>query len=699
MAVPLGQAQPLGGGSPRAWTLAQNQDIVLAVCVIGILVVLVIPVPAWMLDILLTINISISVVVMLTTIYLQRPVEFAVFPSLLLMLTLFRLSLNVASTRLILASGYAGNVINAFGNFVTSGSFIVGAVIFSILVIIQFVVITRGAQRISEVAARFTLDAMPGKQMGVDADLNAGLITETQARARRRDIEREADFYGAMDGATKFVRGDAIASLIITIVNIVGGLIIGILMRGLPVMDAIRLYTQLTIGDGLVTQVPALVVSTAAGLIVTRTATDENMGADFGQQLMRYPRALMVAAAMLAGFGIVPGMPTVPFLVVAVLLGFAAYRAQQASSAREAGQLTAELAEQDAANVETAPRTEDLLTVDPLKIELGYGLIAMADSKQGGDLLTRIQIIRQQIATKMGFIVPVIRIVDNMRLRPNEYRVRLREAAIASYELFPDQFLAMNPGLAEEAIDGQPTKEPAFGLQAVWVSRANRDRAERLGYTLVEPSAVLATHLTELIMAHSDELVSREDVQTLVKHLRETAPAVVEELTPILLALGEIQKVLHNLLRERVSIRNLEAIFETLADYAARTKDVEVLTEYCRHRLAREICAAYTDEENKLHVVTLDPAIEREVLGAVRQAETGEYVPIEPKRADVIATNTVQAVQPLVLMGHEPIVLASASARRYFKRIVDRRMSKIVVMSYNEIDPAVQLESEGQVSG
>jgi flagellar biosynthesis protein FlhA len=565
-------------------------------------------------------------------------------------------------------------------------------------VVIQFVVITRGAQRISEVAARFTLDAMPGKQMGVDADLNAGLITEAQARARRRDIEREADFYGAMDGATKFVRGDAIAGLVITIVNIIGGLIIGMLMRGLALTDALRLYTQLTIGDGLVTQVPALIVSTAAGLIVTRTATEENMGADFGHQLTRYPRALAVAAAMLAIFGLVPGMPTIPFLFVASLLGLTAYRAQQAFNRRQAAQRAAELAEEEAARPEAAPRAEELLTVDPLKIELGYGLIPMADPKQGGDLLTRIQIIRQQTATKMGFVVPVIRIVDNMRLRPNEYRIRLREAAIASYELMPDCFLAMNPGLAEEEIEGYPTKEPAFGLNAIWVTRANRDRAERLGYTIVEPSAVLATHLTELIMTHADELLSREDVQSLVKHVKETAPSVVEELLPNVLSLGEIQKVLHNLLRERVAIRNLEAILETLADFGPRTKDIEVLTEYCRHRLAREICAGYADEESKLHVVTLDPKIEREILDAIRQGETGEYIPIDPKRSDVIAVNTVQAVQPLVLVGHEPIVLTSAPVRRYFKRIVERRMPKIVVLSYNEIDPAVQLESGGQVS-
>jgi flagellar biosynthesis protein FlhA len=693
VAAPVGQIKQAG-----AWSLGQNQDIALAACVIGILVVLVIPVPTWTLDILLTLNISVSVVILLATIYLQRSVEFAVFPSLLLILTLFRLSLNVASTRLILSQGYAGHVIEAFGNFVTSGSYVVGTVIFVILVVIQFVVITRGSQRISEVAARFTLDAMPGKQMGVDADLNAGLITEAQARARRRDIEQEADFYGAMDGATKFVRGDAIAGLVITIVNIIGGFIIGILLRGQPFADALRTYTQLTIGDGLVTQVPALIVSTAAGLIVTRTATEENMGADFGAQLTKYPRALGVASAMLLLFGIVPGMPTIPFTVVSALLALGAYQARQAFIKREAAQRAKELSEKEAAKPEAPPRTEDLLTVDPLKIELGYGLISLADSKQGGDLLTRIQIIRQQIATKMGFVVPVIRIVDNLRLRPNEYRVRLREATIANYELMADFFLAMNPGLAEEEIEGIPTKEPAFGLKAVWVTRANRDRAERLGYTIVEPSAVLATHLTELIMAHADELLTREDVQGLVKHIKETSPAVVEELIPRVLSVGEIQKVLHGLLRERVSIRNLEKILEALADYGPRTKDPEVLGEYCRHSLAREISASYADEDGSLHVVTIDPAIEREILDNLRQNESSQHTLLDPKRSDVIAANAAQAVQPLVMMGHEPVILTSAPVRRYFRRLIERRVPKVVVLSYSEIDPAVKLESEGQVS-
>jgi len=693
MAVSADQLQPRG-----RFGLGNNQDIALAVCVLAILLVLLIPLPTVVLDLLLTLNISISVVMLLGTLYLQRAVDFAVFPSLLLMLTLFRLSLNVASTRLILAQADAGRVIDAFGGFVTSGNLFVGIVVFVILVVIQFVVITRGATRISEVAARFTLDAMPGKQMGVDSDLNAGIITEAEARERRRLIEREADFYGAMDGATKFVRGDAIAGIIITIVNIIFGLIIGVAVLQLSFTEAASIYTRLTVGDGLVSQIPSLIISTAAGLVVTRTTSDGNLGADLGTQLTKYPRALATAAVMLALFGFVPGMPTVPFLAIAAGLGMLTYLSTQTAKRQAMEAEADELAELQAEE-EKKPeaRTEDLLTVDPLKIELGYGLITLADPQQGGDLLSRIQVIRQQTATKMGFIVPVIRIVDNMRLRPNEYQVKLRESVIASYELMPDHFLAMNPGLAEEEIEGYPTQEPAFGLQAVWVSRDQRDRAERLGYTIVEPTAVLATHLTELILAHADELLSREDVQTLVNHLKEHAPAIVEELLPNHLTYGELQKVLHALLRERVSIRNLEVILETLSDYAPRTKDIEILTEYTRHALARQICAGYVDEQNTLRVVTLAPEIESEILEAVNAGEGANYVPVPPERAGAIAEATARAVQPLILGGQEPVVLTSAPVRRFFRRIVEQRIPKIVVLSYSEIDPAVQLESSGVV--
>ncbi len=691
MAIPANEMP----SQPRV--LMRNQDVALAVSVVAILMVLVIPIPTWALDILLSLNISMSMVILLSTIYLRNAVEFAVFPSLLLMLTLFRLSLNVAATRLILANADAGSVIDAFGSFVTAGSPLVGFIIFSILIIIQFVVITRGAGRISEVAARFTLDAMPGKQMGVDADLNAGLITEAQARVRRSKIEREADFYGAMDGATKFVRGDAIAGIIITLVNIIGGFIIGVAMRGMPFSEALQTYTRLTVGDGLVSQIPALMISTAAAMIVTRASSEDDLGYDLTEQLTRYPRALLSSAAMLAIIGIVPGMPTIPFLVVGAGIAALGLQSQRMAAQR----LETATAEQSraATQVETAPaRTEDYLVVDPLKIELGFGLVALADKKQGGDLLTRIQILRQQIASKHGFVVPVIRIVDNMRLRPNEYRVLLRESEIARYEMPPDHFLAMNPGLVREEIEGVPTTEPAFGLQAMWVARRDRDRAEGLGYTIVEPSAVMATHLTELILSHADELVTREDVQGLLDNLKTTAKTVVGELVPGLMSLGELQKVIHNLLRERVSVRNLQIILETLADYAARTKDADILTEYVRHALARQICADYKDENGALRVVTLSPALEQEMNDAIQKAEAGRYVPVDPARADAIAQSAARAVEPMVRAGYEGIVLTSAQVRRYFRRIAETRAPKIIVLSYNEIDPAVRLKNEGSVA-
>jgi flagellar biosynthesis protein FlhA len=677
--------------------IMRNQDIVLALCVVGILAVLVIPIPTWTLDILLSINLSVSVVILLSTIYLRNPVDFAVFPSMLLLLTLFRLSLNVASTRLILSNAEAGSVIDSFGSFVTSGNTAVGFIIFIILVIIQFVVITKGAGRISEVAARFTLDAMPGKQMGVDADLNAGLITETQARERRRIIEREADFYGAMDGATKFVRGDAIAGIIITLVNIAGGLVIGYAYHGMGIQEAARTFTQLTVGDGLVSQIPALVISVSAAMIVTRTTSESNLGDDLGKQLTRFPRALAVGAAILAIFGFVPGMPTLPFLLVAGALALIGYQADIFAKEQEAAEAIAEFEEAEQDEV-APPRTEDLLTIDPMKVELGYGLISMADQKQGGDLLTRIQIIRQQIATKNGFIVPVIRIVDNMRLKANEYRVLLREAEVARYELVADHYLAMNPGLVTEEVEGIPTLEPAFGLQAMWVSKSNRDKAERLGYTMVEPSAVMATHLTEVLLAHADELVTREDTQALIENLKATAKTVVEELVPNVLSLGEVQKVLHNLLRERVSIRNLESILEVLADYGTRTKDIDILTEYVRQALARQICSDYKDEKGVLRVVTLSPQIEQAITNATQASDAGgSYVPIEPDLANTIAAATVESVETLASSGYDPLVLTTAQVRRFFKRMVESQIPKLVVLSYNEMDPSLHLESLGQV--
>ncbi len=674
-------------------------DIGMAAVVVGILAVMIIPISPRLMDFLITYNISLSVIIVLVTMYLRDPPEFAVFPSLLLVLTLLRLCLNVASTRLILLTANPGNVIRAFGQFVVGGNYVVGAVIFAILVVIQFVVITKGAGRISEVAARFTLDAMPGKQMAIDADLNAGLITEAQARQRRQKIERGADFYGAMDGATKFVRGDAIAGLIITAVNIIGGLVIGILMQGRSPAEAVQTYTLLTIGDGLVTQIPALIVATSAGIIVTRTVSDADLGTDIIRQTLAYPRAIGVAAVMLFLLALVPGLPALPFLMIGGLMASVAARTSRAKRAKEEIQRRTAVAERVAETVEEPEeRPMDLLQVDVMEVELGYALIPIADVAQGGDLLSRVSIIRRQMALKMGFVVPPIRIRDNMQLDPNEYVIRIREAEVARFTLYVDDYLAMNPGLVEEPIPGVATVEPAFGLPAVWVTEAQRETAERLGYTVVDPQTVLATHLTEVIRRHAYELLTRQDVNELIENIRKTASAVVEELIPTRMTVGEVQKVLQNLLRERVPIRNLETTLEILSDYVTITKDLDLLTEYVRQSLARTICADYADAEGKMHAMTIAPEIEEEMAGSIKEIQGVARAVLEPAQMRRIISAVAKGAEKAISLGHQPVILCAGQVRRFLKRMVEKSLPNVVVLSFNEIDPSVTLESEGTVT-
>jgi len=668
--------------------------------VVGILVVMVIPIKTWMLDMLLVTNISVSVLVILTTMYLTEPVQFGVFPSLLLVLTLFRLCLNVASTRLILANAAAGNVIEAFGTFVVAGSYVVGFVIFAILVVIQFVVITRGAGRISEVAARFTLDAMPGKQMAIDADLNAGLITEQQARERRQAIAREADFYGAMDGATKFVRGDAIAGLVITLVNIVGGLVIGMVMKDMSLADAATTYTRLTIGDGLVSQLPALIVATASGIVVTRTVSEEDLGRDIARQLTAYPRAFGMIAAMLFLFGVIPGMPTIPFFLCGAGVAVIATSLSRARVEREAvEQRRVEEAAREAAPPVAEEEPETLLHVDAMEVEIGYGLIPLADPGQGGDLLNRISAIRRQMVSRLGTVVPPIRIRDNMQLGPNEYVVKVWEAPVARGELLLGHYLAMNPGMATEEIEGIDTREPAFGLQAKWITPAQRDHAERLGYTIVDPATVLATHLTEVIRAHAHELLTRQDVRRLVDNLRATAEALIDEAIPGLMAIGDLQKVLQNLLKERVPIRNLELIVEAMADYVRVTKDYDLLTEYVRQRLARTICTEHSDAEGLLHVMALGPDVESLISNAVTTTDTGEmYCALSPDDSRRVIEAVAGAGDDMARRGHEPVVVCTTQVRLHLRRLLERQLPNVVILSYAEIVPDIELRSEGTVS-
>jgi len=677
------------------------QGIGMAILVVGILVVMVVPIKTWMLDILLVTNISISVLVILTTMYLTEPVQFGVFPSLLLVLTLFRLCLNVASTRLILANAAAGNVINAFGTFVVAGSYVVGFVIFAILVVIQFVVITKGAGRISEVAARFTLDAMPGKQMAIDADLNSGLVTEQEARERRQAIAREADFYGAMDGATKFVRGDAIAGLVITLVNIVGGLVIGVVQRGMSLSDAATTYTRLTIGDGLVSQLPALIVATASGIIVTRTVSQEDLGGDIIRQMTAYPRAFGIIAGMLFLFGLIPGIPFAPFFVMGCVVAFLAtsLSRQQAELERAEQRRVEEAAREAAPLPAEEEEPEQLLHVDAMEVEIGYGLIPLADPAQGGDLLSRISAIRRQMVSRLGTVVPPIRIRDNMQLGPNEYVVKVWEAPVARGELLLGHYLAMNPGLATEEIEGIETLEPAFGLRANWITPAQRDHAEQLGYTIVDPSTVLATHLIEIIRRHAHELLTRQDVRGLVDNLRRTAEALIDEAIPGLMTIGDLQKVLQNLLKERVPVRNLELIIEAMADYVRVTKDYDLLTEYVRQRLARTICTEHSDEEGVVHVAALGAEIESLIADAVTTTETGSvYCALSPEDSRRVIDAAARAADEMARRGHEPVIVCTTQVRLHLRHLLERQLPNVVILSYAEIVADIDLRSEGTVT-
>lgn len=676
-------------------SIMKYSDILIAVAIITIVVMLVIPVPPLLLDILLTLNITIALIVVMVSIYNTEPLQFSVFPSLLLITTLFRLALNVSSTRLILLDGYAGDVILAFGNFVVGGNALVGFIVFVILIIIQFIVITRGAERVAEVAARFTLDAMPGKQMSIDADLNAGLISDAEARQRRRNIQREADFYGAMDGASKFVKGDAIAAIIIIIINIVGGFAVGMLQRNLEITQALSTYTLLTVGEGLVNQIPALLISTATGIVVTRAASDANLGHDIVGQLLTNPRVFMIASGVLAGLGMVPGLPGVPFFVLSILAGAVAFILRRSAASEAATEVTRR-EEKENEEVRKPENVVSLLAVDPMELEIGYSLIPMVDASQGGDLLDRIVMIRRQCALELGLVVPTIRIRDNIQLKPNAYVIKLRGVEVAKGELLPDHFMAMNPGTAAEEISGVDTFEPAFGLPALWIQENERERAELSGYTVVDPVSVLATHLTEVIKGHAAEIIGRQEVQTLIDAIKQTNPAVVEELVPNLMSVGDIQKVLSNLLRERISIRDMVTIMETLADYSPVTKDTEVLAEYVRHAMARQISRQYVFN-NVLACLTIDPQLENAISSAVQRTEHGSYVALDPPTMQGMIASLTNELPKLTNLGYQPIVLASPATRLYFRKVTERVAPNLIVLSYAELDPKIEVQALGMV--
>ncbi len=686
--------------------LFNNGDLLLIVGLFGTLLLMILPIPPFFLDVFLATSIALSLLILLAILYVKTPAEFTGFPTLLLFITLYRLSLNVASTRLILLDGYAGHIIEAFGNFVVRGNYVVGLVIFLILVLINFIVITKGAGRIAEVAARFTLDAMPGKQMAIDAELNAGIINENEARTRRRRVEQEADFYGAMDGASKFVRGDAIAAILITLINVLGGFAIGIMQKGMTVNEALQRFTLLSIGDGLVSQIPALITSTAAGILVTRAAAKEELGSELTKQLLAYPKVLAILTVMLFVFSLVPGLPMIPFLTLASLTGFLAYslKDQQqflpknmlADATGEGTAPGANGAAKPAAGA-TGDKLESLLNLDALQIELGYGLVGLADVRKGGDLLERVTGVRKNFASEMGVIVPPIRLRDNLQLEPNQYRFLLKGNPIAQGELQPGYWLAMNASNSKTVLKGIPTVEPVFKLPATWITDVERKNAEISGYTVVDAASVLVTHLSETVKRNCHEILSRQDVQTLLDNLKQTHSTVVTELIPAQLNVGQVQRILQNLLAEGISIRNLASILEKVSDYTTVTKNPDELSEFARRALGSQIVKPYQAENGGLQAITLDPRLEQQIAQGVRQSATEITLTMEPRLARHLVDTLSQKVQQLLSSGQPPVVMCAPQIRLAFRRFFETTFADLAVLSYAEIPSRVQIQNAGVI--
>ncbi|MCK5145278.1 flagellar biosynthesis protein FlhA [bacterium] len=674
-----------------------NSDLMLAVAIILVLMVMIFPVPPVLMDLLLAVNLAIAMLILMVSLYIRHPLQFSVFPGLLLIVTLFRLSLNVATTRLILGEAYAGKIILAFGDFVIKGNYVVGLIIFLILVIINFVVITKGAGRVAEVAARFTLDSMPGKQMAIDADLNAGVIDEKQARLRREAITQEADFYGSMDGASKFVRGDAIAGLVITVLNIVGGFIIGMAQHGMTMNEAVTTYTRLTVGDGLVSQIPSLIISTAAGMVVTRTATDTDMGSDVIGQIFSSSRAIYMTTAVLFALGITPGLPFLPFFVLGTVTGAVGYIVREPKEAEEA----AAAAEAEGVPEKAVEEVEDYLRVDPLELEIGYGLIPMVDTEQGGDLLSRITQLRKQCATEIGIIIPPIRIRDNIQLKPHGYMVIIKGVTVATGELALNRYMALNPGAASGELEGMEVIEPAFGLPATWIAAKDREKAEMLGYTVVEAVAVLTTHILEILKAQAHLILTRQDVRNLLDNMKKEQPVLVEELVPNILSLGIVEKVLQNLLKERVSIRNLGTILESLSDWGLMSKDSAVLTEYARQALSETLIKPYVDDSQILRAITLSPAVEQIFQTAVEEIRRSgiqagmDQMVLPPEVMQSLYTELATEIDRLVQGGFQPVIVTPPAFRSFFRKMIEGVFNNLVVLSYGEIPARVEIESVG----
>lgn len=674
-------------------SLVKHPDILMSVGVVATLMVMLLPLPRFLLDLLLSFNITLSIMILLVGLQVRRPLEFSVFPSILLMITLLRLSLNIASTRLILLHGNegvmaAGEVIRAFGNFVVGGNYTVGLVVFTILVIINFVVVTKGAGRVAEVAARFTLDAMPGKQMSIDADLNAGIINEAEARRRRKLIAEEADFYGAMDGASKFVRGDAIAAVVIILVNILGGLTIGVLQQGMTLAAAAQTYTLLTVGEGLVAQVPALIVSTAAGIVVTRAASESNLGLEITRQILTSPKSVGTAAGILLGLGLVPGLPHVAFLLLGGAVAWIAYELHRREHKEPA------VPQPPAAPAKTEEPIARVVPLDLMEVQVGYGLIGLVEGQHGGALLDRIKGLRRQFAEMMGFVIPPIHIRDNLQLRPNEYAIVLKGVELTKSEVLPAHVLAIDPGTAHRGgVQGIATKEPAFGLPALWVPESAREQAQLAGYTVVDASSAIATHLSEVIKRYAHELLGRQEVQGLLDELAKVHPKLVEELVPTALSLGNVVRILANLLREGVPIRDLRTILEAVADHAQTTKDPEVLTEVARHALARTITRQYLGPDGTLSIISLDPRVDRTLADQSAPAQGGATGMIDPTLSQQLVAALKQAAERVASKGHQPVVLCSPASRRHLRKLTDRVLHSVPILGLNEIDGMAKLQA------
>ena len=675
----------------------KGADLGLVLYVLAAFMMFLITIPSILLDILLAVNIAVSFTILFQCMFAKEALDMSYFPSILLFTTLFRIALNVSTTKLILGSGDPGNVVTTFGEFVGGGDLVTGVIVFVILIIIQFMVINKGSERVAEVTARFTLDAMPGKQMSIDADLNTGAITDQEAKKRRDKIQEESSFFGSMDGAVKYVKGDAVAGLLITAVNIVGGIAMGVLRQGLDITGAIDKYTILTIGDGLVSQIPSLLISLSTGILVTKGSKDADFGSALVGQLFGVPKVLYFTGVTICFLGV--ATPLNPIIFLALGLAFIISGRVIASTIETAKIEKSVDAEEAAAEVIRQPENvTSLLQVDPIELEFGYGIIPLADVNQGGDLLDRVVMIRRQVALELGMIVPIIRLRDNIQLNPNQYIIKIKGIQVSEGEILFDHYMAMNPGYVEEEITGIPTFEPSFHLPAIWITESQRERAESVGYTVVDPPSIIATHLTEIIRLHLSELLTRQDIQNLVDNLRETNPSLVDELVPKLLGLGEIQKVLQNLLREGISIRDLLSIFEKLADYASSTRDTDILTEYVRQGLKRAISSKFFPANDTTSVVTLDPKIEQEIMNSVKQTEQGAYLTLDPEKTKSIISSTKKEIEKLENLGKNPIVITSPIVRMYFKKLTEDYFRDLIVVSYNEIESNIELQSVGMVT-